>query len=108
MRISKLLRETWILFSIGMTDLVLTLILFCAYGSDPFIEASSVARQLLAKSPFLFAGAKIFGLILCLAVIEFFRQKGLAKEQVVKRYLRIGIIAYLFLYVVLVLKVNLF
>lgn len=108
MRISKILKQTKILFLIGLIDLLLTLILFNLFGFDAGIEENSIFRWVLVKSPFIFALLKVATLLLCLSIIEFVRQKSAITDKVAKTYLKIGIGAYLFLYAALVIKVNLF
>lgn len=112
MRISKILTETRVLLLIGLVDLLLTLILFNVYV-DLFglevaitVEENNIFQRVLAQSPVLFALLKTSSLLLCLLIIEFVRQKGLIEEKIAKRYLKIGIIAYLSLYAVLVIKTN--
>lgn len=111
MSISKILKQTRVLFLIGLIDLLLTLILFSVYfnvyeAANEFMEENGVFRSILLKSPAAFALLKIASLLLCLSVIELTRERALIKEQVVKRYLKAGIVLYLSLYAVFVIKIN--
>ena len=106
MRNLKILKETKILFLIGSIDLLLTLILFDLFDFDLSIERNIFFQKILAKSPFLFAFLKIASLLLFLSFIEFVRQKNLIEEQKIKKYLWIGIIMYLGLYIALVARSN--
>jgi len=106
MRISKILIETRVLFLIGLIDLAITLILFYLSGCSELIETHKLFRAVLSKGPLAFASVKIGSMLLFLSIIEYVRQKRLIEEKTVKRYLKIGIIAYLSLYVVFIIKVN--
>lgn len=103
MRVSKLLKETKVLFLIGLVDLLLTLILFNLFGFDAGIEKNGIFRAVLSRSPMAFALVKTAGLLLCLGFIEFLRRRA---EGTAKKYLKTGIAVYVGLWVILVIKTN--
>jgi len=104
-RISTL-KETRVLFLIGLIDLSITLVLFYASGRSELIEANKLFRAVLSKGPLAFASVKIGSMLLFLSIIECIRQKRLIGDTVVKRYLRIGIVAYIGLWTFLVIRVK--
>ncbi len=106
MRISKTLKETRVLFLIGLIDLVTTLILFYYSGCSELIEANKLFRAVLSKGPLVFASVKIGSMAFFLFLIEHVRQKRLIDDKTVKIYLRVGIIAYVVLYAVLTIRTN--
>lgn len=106
MRISKILIETRVLLLIGLIDLAITLILFYLSGCSELIETNKLFRAVLSNGPLVFASVKIGSMLFFLSIIEYVRQKRLVEEKTVKRYLKIGIIVYLSLYAVFVIKTN--
>jgi hypothetical protein len=113
MRISSLLKETKVLFLVGLIDLLLTLVLFTYFTLHPECsefnaDAENVGffRMILAKSSWMFALAKLVNLWLCLGIIEFARQRKLVEERMAKKYLKIAIVAYIVLYFYFVIRVN--
>jgi len=103
----RILKETKILFLLGLVDLLATLFIYNLYP-DPCIEANWLLRSVLPKDRFLFAFIKISNLVLLLGFVELCRIKSLVEDRSAKRLLRIGIFLYVFLAISLFLKVNFF
>lgn len=110
----KILKETKILFLLGLVDLLVTLVIYnfilVTYNlyPDPCMEANWFLRSALSKDRALFAFIKISNLVLLLGFVEFCRIKSLVEDRGAKRLLRIGIFLYAFLAISLFLKINFF
>lgn len=109
----RVLKQTKILFLIGLVDLLLTLALFTYFTFHPvYAEFSADAedvgffQMILAKSSWMFASVKFVDLLLCLGIIEFVRQRKLVEERIAKKYLKIAIVAYIVLYFYFLIRVD--